>query len=101
MAEFVVAVTRKINAPLSVAATYDRLANYQQSWLIVDLTPAIVLEAVRGVRDYQFNYWDAQIWATARLNQIPVIYSEDFHTGSVIEGVRFINPFTLEFSLPN
>ncbi len=54
----------------------------------------IVLEAARGVRDYQFSFWDAQIWATARLNQIPTIYSEDFNVNSAIEGVRFLNPLS-------
>jgi predicted nucleic acid-binding protein len=43
------------------------------------------------------SYWDAQIWATARLNQVPVVFSEDFNTGSLIEGVRFINPLANEF----
>jgi len=37
--------------------------------------------------------WDAQIWAAARLNQIPVVVSEDFNSGSMTEGVRFVNPF--------
>ena len=76
-----------------------RLENYQQSWEILDLTPAVVLEAARGVRDYQFSFWDAQIWAAAHLNQIPIIFSEDFNIGSVIEGVRFVNPLAAEFLL--
>ena len=29
----------------------------------------IVLEALRGVRDHQISYYDAQIWASARLNR--------------------------------
>ena len=56
------------------------------------MTGAIVLEAIRGVKEYQLSFWDAQIWATAKLNQIPVVYSEDFNVGAIIEGVRFINP---------
>jgi len=31
-------------------------------------------------------------WATARLNQIPLIYSEDFKSNTIIEGIRFMNP---------
>jgi predicted nucleic acid-binding protein len=58
-----------------------------------------VLEAARGARDYQMHFWDAQIWATARLNQITYILSEDFNTGSVIEGVRFVNPFAPDFQI--
>jgi predicted nucleic acid-binding protein len=59
----------------------------------------IVLEAARGVRDHQLSYYDAQIWASARLNQIPVIFSEDFSNGSVIEGVQFMNPLADDFQL--
>lgn len=99
LAEFFVAVTRKIATPLSAPVAYERLVNYLQAWTVVDLTGMITLEAARGVRDYQFNFWDAQIWAAARLNQIPVIFSEDFNVGATIEGVRFVNPLSKAFRL--
>ncbi len=99
MAEFFVTITRKITAPLSVDDAYERLVNYLQAWTVVDLTGLVTLEAARGVRDYQFNFWDAQIWAAARLNQIPIVFSEDFSVGSTIEGVRFVNPFAEAFQL--
>ena len=99
LAEFFVAVTRKISAPLSVAEAHERVKNYLQSWAVVDLTGMIVLEAARGMRDHQFSFWDAQIWATARLNQVPVIFSEDFTDGAVIEGIRFVNPFAESFDI--
>ncbi len=67
------------------------------SWPILNLTPALVLEAGRGVSQYTLAYYDAQIWAAARLNQIGVIFSEDFNPGSTLEGVRFVNPFAEEF----
>lgn len=69
------------------------------SWPILDLTPALVFEAGRGVSRYALAYYDAQIWAAARLNQIGVIFSEDFNPGSILEGVRFVNPFTEEFEI--
>jgi predicted nucleic acid-binding protein len=34
-----------------------------------------------------------------RLNQIPVIFSEDFQDGQVLEGVRFANPFAKSFDV--
>lgn len=55
----------------------------------------IVLEALRGVRDHHLPYFDAQIWACARLNQVPVVFSEDFNPG-FLEGMRFVNPFLLD-----
>jgi predicted nucleic acid-binding protein len=99
LSEFFVTVTHKIAAPLSVDEAHDRVKNYLQSWTILDLTGMVVLEAVRGVRDHQFNFWDAQIWAVARLNQLAVVLSEDFNVGAVIEGVRFANPFAEDFQI--
>ena len=75
----------------------DLLSLFIRLWPVYDLTSMIVFEAGRGVRDHQFSYYDAQIWATARLNQVPIIFSEDFGVGSTIEGVRFINPFSPDF----
>jgi hypothetical protein len=43
------------------------------------------------VEIHHFGFWDAQIWATARLNQIEEVYSEDFASGATVEGVRFTN----------
>ena len=50
----------------------------------------------RGVRDHNPPYYDAQIWETARLNQVPVVFSEDLRDGTTVEGVNFVNPFTPE-----
>lgn len=94
LAEFFVTVTnqRKFASSLSTAEAYEYIQDYLQSWEVVEVTGIIVLEAARGVRDYQFSFWDAQIWATAKLNQIPVVYSEDFNVGATIEGINFVNP---------
>ncbi len=70
-----------------------------RNWPVLDLTAAIVLEALRGAKDHQLSYFDAQMWATARLNQIPVLLSEDFRSGTVLEGVQFVNPFASGFSI--
>ncbi len=99
LAEFFVNATRKLERPLTVEEVYDRIQNYLLSWEILDLSGSIILEAVRGVRTYQMAYGDAQIWASARLHQIPLIFTEDFNVGAVIEGVRFVNPFEEGFNL--
>ncbi|CAN1213360.1 hypothetical protein TUMEXPCC7403_24355 [Tumidithrix helvetica PCC 7403] len=57
------------------------------------ITKAVLLEAVRGVETHSFSFWDAQIWATARIYQISEIFSEDFNTGSTVEAVSFFDPF--------
>jgi predicted nucleic acid-binding protein len=99
LAEFFVNATRKLEPPLTAEEAYERIENYLLAWEILDLTGSIVLEAVRGVRTYKMAYWDSQIWASARLHQVNVIFSEDFNTGAVIEGIRFVNPFAKGFDL--
>jgi len=99
LAEFAFVVTSKLPAPLTLEEAYVRVENFLRIWRIVDLTGMIVLEAIRGAREHRFNYWDAQIWAAARLNQIPLVLSEDFRDGAVVEGVRFVNPFVDGFDL--
>ncbi|HET6444888.1 MAG TPA: PIN domain-containing protein [candidate division Zixibacteria bacterium] len=99
LAEFFSVSTRKLSPPLSPAEALAQVNLFTRAWLVFDLTPLIVLEAGRGVRDYQMSYYDAQIWATARLNQISVIFSEDFNVGATLEGVQFVNPFAPEFVL--
>ena len=64
---------------------------------VLPLTGPVVLEALRGVRDHGLSYYDAQIWAIARLGQAGVVLTEDFNTGAVLEGVRFVNPLAPAF----
>lgn len=99
LSEFFVACTRKITVPLRVEEAYERIHNYLRSWEVVDVTGPIVLEAARGVREHHFSYWDSLIWASARLNQIPVILSGNFNAGGVVEGVLFLNPFEEGFEI--
>ena len=99
LAEFVNVVIKKLRPPLTAAQAYEEALLFAQSWPVFDLTPQIVLEAARGVRDHQLSYYDAQIWAAARLNQVTVIFSEDFQDGQTLDGVRFVNPFTNGFEI--
>jgi hypothetical protein len=34
-----------------------------------------------------------------RLNQMPTVFDEDFNDGSVVEGVRFVNPLGAGFRI--
>jgi len=99
LAEFFSVVTRKLIPPLSPSEAIKAIELWMNAFPIYPLTSSIVLEAARGVRDHHLAYYDAQIWATARFNQIPLVFSEDFQDGRALEGVRFINPFSSEFNL--
>jgi predicted nucleic acid-binding protein len=97
LAEFINAVIAKQRLTASEAML--QVECWQSAFAVFNLTPQIVLEAARGVRDYRLSYYDAQIWAAARLNQVACVFSEDFQDGQVLEGVRFVNPFSPHFIL--
>jgi len=99
LAEFFSVATRKLSPNLTAAEALHQINLFLRLWPVFDLTPMIIAEAARGVRDHHLSYYDAQIWAAARLNQVPLVFSEDFRDGSALEGVRFVNPFTLGFVL--
>jgi len=94
--EFFMATTRTRRSLLTSAEALVRMRNYSGACHVLDITRLISLEAIRGVEIHHFGFWDAQIWATARLNQIEEVYSEDFAAGATVEGVRFTNPFAQE-----
>ena len=93
LAEFFVTVRRRFTAVLDLGAATAQVRRYTWMFTVYDTTTAVVEEALRGVVRYQLSYYDAQLWAVARLHQIPIVLSEDFSNGQVIEGVRFVNPF--------
>ena len=95
LSEFASAAMTKLG--LSADEIMAKINDWQNAFPVFNLTPQIVLEATRGVRDHKLSYYDAQIWASARLNQVPVIFTEDFQDGQTLEGIRFINPFADEF----
>ncbi|MBM4334164.1 MAG: PIN domain-containing protein [Deltaproteobacteria bacterium] len=99
LAEFFSVATRKLSPSLTAAEALEQMNLFTRLWPVFELTPMIVMEAGRGVRDHRISYYDAQVWAIARLNQVPVVFSEDFGDGSILEGVRFVNPFSPEFLL--
>ena len=66
---------------------------------VLPLTGPVVLEALRGVDEHVLSYYDAQIWASARLGQVGMVLSEDFNPGAVLDGVSFANPLDPAFDL--
>jgi len=99
LAEFANVALYKLKPPLAPADVYEQVERLEAVFPILPLTSAVALEAVRGVRDHRFSYFDAQIWAAAKLNQIPTVLSEDFSTGATVEGVTFLNPLADDFDL--
>lgn len=99
LAEYFHAVRYRLPRPLEVESAVAGLERLADTMRVLDMRVSVIFEAVRGVRRYHLSYYDAQIWASARLAGIELILSEDFDSGAEIEGVRFLDPFAPGFSL--
>ena len=99
LSELMNVVIHKLSPWINMNEAIQQTQLWIAAFPVYELTSLIVLEAARGVRDHRLAYYDAQIWATARLNQVQVVFSEDFPDGSNLEGVRFVNPFATGFAL--
>lgn len=100
LGEFFSVVTRRFGHAMDPATAARHTERFAEVFRVHDCGLAATLEALRGVVRYRMSFYDAQIWAVARLNHVPLILSEDFADGSEIEGVRFANPFAEGFRLP-
>ncbi len=99
LSEFANIAPKKLSAFVSMADVAEQVRMFSNVFPVYFVTPLMVADAVRGVRDHQLPFYDAQIWSCARFNQIPIVFSEDFSDGQIIEGVRFVNPFAENFKL--
>jgi len=97
LAEFSSVVLRRLQPPLSPDQAFREVERLMTAFPVLPLSAAVVLEALRGVARHRLSYYDAQVWATARLHQIPLVLSEDFPAGATLEGVQFLNPLEADF----
>ena len=88
---------RKLEPALTPREVRQEVERLYIAFEVIPLTAPVVMEALRGVDEHQFSYYDAQIWATARLAQVPVVLSEDFDSGATLDGVSFLNPLDPAF----
>ena len=88
--EYFAAATRKLGVPAGLARRkVELLAKFQV------VIPAVVdvLAAIDLVRLHKISFWDAMILQAARKANCTTLYSEDLSSGSVIAGVRILDPF--------
>ena len=93
LGEFYVTVTRRFPGSMDPETASQHTERFAELLEVHSSGLQVVLGALRGVLRYRLSYYEAQIWAVARLNHVPVVFSEDFAEGAEIEGVRFRNPF--------
>ena len=100
LSEFFSVATLRLRPPLPGQTALSELERHAQVWTVLQVTTEVILAAARAVRDHQLNFWDAQLWAAAKVHGLRTIFSEDFNSGSTLGGVRFVNPFEPGFRLP-
>lgn len=99
LVEFVNAVTRRLAAGLSFRNAGVLVEWYANAYTVFPVTSHAVADACRAVASTPFSLWDALIWAVAKANRVPIILTEDLQHRPRIEGIRYLNPFALDFDI--
>ncbi len=99
LAEFANVALRKLTPSIDFNIILQQVKAIALSFTVLPLTTEIVIEALLAVDQHSFSYYDAQIWAVARIYHIPIVLSEDFNSGATIRDVTFLNPFDTSFDL--
>jgi predicted nucleic acid-binding protein len=60
---------------------------------VCPLLPEHTQEALRIMHQHQLSFWDSLIWSVAKTNFAHTIISEDGPHETLIEGIRYFNPF--------
>jgi len=101
LCEFFVGVTRTGRSIISLEEAESIIRNLSYNWRVISPDVQMVMEAIRGRMEHQFSFWDALIWAAAKRAGVKGIYTEDFQSGQIVEGVEFNNPFKVGNKLSN
>ena len=92
VSEFYSAVTRKRLTPIAQASAQA------EDWLLMFQTippsASAIRSALSSVAEGRASYWDALLVATAAEAGCTTILTEDLGDGSVLHGVRILNPFS-------
>jgi predicted nucleic acid-binding protein len=66
---------------------------------VVPVTSRITFRALDAMPGHGLSFWDALIWEAAAEGAVTTTYTEDFQDGREIDGVRFVNSFSPDFSV--
>jgi predicted nucleic acid-binding protein len=95
LSEFFVAVTKKVEHPISIANARAILADILRSgrWLVIDRQAQTILTAIELVERTGAPYWDALIAACMLEHESTTIVTENERDFKKIPGLTVINPF--------
>ena len=91
MQEFFVTATRKLGLPpLAVKAVLKTFTAFE----VVQVSPALIHEAIDCSVLNELSFWDALIVASAAAAGCDTVYTEDLNAGQTILGVTVRTPLT-------
>jgi len=93
LSEFANVLTHPHKLALSARVAIETIEDVASFSEVLTVAPDTVLAALDARERWQLEYYDAQIWATAALNNVPIVLSEDFSSVTTLGGVTFVNPF--------
>lgn len=71
------------------------IQSFYNKYHVADIDQKTMLTASKLRARYKFSYWDSLIVACALTEKATVVFSEDMHSGLVVENyLQIINPFT-------
>lgn len=99
LSEFARVSSERVPEGPSRAEIIGAVGDFARDFGVLAITPDVIAEAIAIAGRTGRAFWDAQLIATATLNGIATIVSEDFEDGTVCEGVRFVDPFAEGFAV--
>lgn len=91
--EFFVIVTRKLKEPLPINDA-SKTVQLFSAYPLVQVSPKLILNAIKRHRDDSFSFWDALIVEAALQAGSDILLSEDMQDGRQIGRLSIKNPFS-------
>ena len=99
LGEYWRAITKGAEPLLSRAEATTRVRDFATMSPVFGIDVEVTLEAARLASTRSLAYWDAQLIATAKVNGVGLVLSEDFTDGIDIDGVIVLDPFASHFDV--
>ena len=99
LTEFFRTVRWRLAEPLTREEALQQIGRFVANCRVLALTQSAALDAFRACEMYSMSFWDSLIWSVAKDGGVPYLLTEDYDHGALIEGVRFLNPFTPGFDI--
>ena len=99
LCEYASVMTHPAKMAVAVETVATSVRDMSMAWTVLQVDSDTVVTALGAKDRWQLPYFDAQVWASAALNSVPVVLSEDFSAGVSLGPVTFHDPVAADFDL--